>query len=542
MSRKGETPLDPRDALIGSLDTGQTGCLVGRAATGARYRVYVMLGEILAAQSDEDDARLLARLVVGDLVEASQHEALRARVTKGGGLVESLFDVMPEQALLELLFERFRENLRAYLGAQQVEAFQAMDAVFTDNIQVGHDSRALVDELVASSVRVAALAAQPAMVLAPGAVPPQSERQRHLLVRCTDRIRLADLLDASGLEPGRTLEVAQDMLDRGMLVGLLPQARRRAEARTDPLSARSEPAPDAGPEPTPEAAAPPPEAAAPPPETPAPAPEAPAPAPEAPARRPSRKEAPAALPEPHSAPYALPKAADGAPRRSPLAADYIPDDPTVEDPRRGPVHPGVDEDEDLAAFQDYDTARGGGSFLTDRALLDRVDLEEQPAEVAALPPASSSELIEMEDAEQAGKDALKSAVSLNFSGPKLHDDEIQRKLGVTNDVLATIAEAIEAVEGRGAGQARLQLLVEGTSVPLAPLFKGVELSNDGRLPVALVIKNLRKRPAGEHRRLLNRALSDLIERALSAAYESLDEAGLEAMLERIAGYQQRLGV
>ncbi|MFN7147479.1 MAG: hypothetical protein ACK4YP_27175, partial [Myxococcota bacterium] len=135
-----------------------------------------------------------------------------------------------------------------------------------------------------------------------------------------------------------------------------------------------------------------------------------------------------------------------------------------------------------------------------------------------------------------------SAVSLNFSGPKLQDAEIHRKLSVTNDVLATIAEAIEGVEGRGSGQARLQLLVEGTSVPLAPLFKGVELTQDGRLPVALVVKNLRKRPGGEHRRLLNRGLSDLIERALSAAYEILDEEGLEAMLERIAGYQQRLGI
>ena len=64
----------------------------------------------------------------------------------------------------------------------------------------------------------------------------------------------------------------------------------------------------------------------------------------------------------------------------------------------------------------------------------------------------------------------------------------------------------------------------------------------GRLSVDTVMKNLRKRPASEHRRLLNRGMQDVIERALSVASEELDDAELETMLEAVAGYQQRLGV
>lgn len=511
MSRKGETPPDPRDALIGSLDTGQTGCFVGRAGTGARYRVYVMLGEILAAHAGEDDRLLLARVRATGLLGGAEIAALRTRVDTGAPLVESLFDVLPEAELLELLFERFRDNLLAFLSAEEVEEFQTMDAVFTDNIQVGHDSRALLDELVAINARVAGLRAQPGMILAPGAAAAISEREKNVLARCADRIRLSELLDASAYEPVRTLETVQDMLDQGMLVGLVPQSRRRGAAER--------------------AESPPPIEAA--------------PVEAAPVRSAPIVEIIDDMPDTLilDQPAAWQAAEDAAtPFQEPAVDEPVADEPTVDQPVRNFGYPQADDEDDLAAFQDYDTYRGGGAFLTDRNLLDRVDLEGGAAPRQELV-ASTETLIEMEDADGAGKeDALRTAVSLNFSGPKLQDAEIQRKLGVTNDVLATIAEAIEAVEGRGSGQARLQLLVEGTSVPLAPLFKGVELSHDGRLPVALVVKNLRKRPAGEHRRLLNRGLSDLIERALSAAYEILDEEGLEAMLERIAGYQQRLGI
>jgi hypothetical protein len=180
----------------------------------------------------------------------------------------------------------------------------------------------------------------------------------------------------------------------------------------------------------------------------------------------------------------------------------------------------------------------GGDFSS--SVLDRVEVLDGAPPIQPLPPINDG-IIEMEEADASARDGGGRAVSLNFSGPKLADEDALRKLEVVNEVLATVCEAIVKAEGAGAGAARLQILVEGMSGPLVALFKNVEVSPRGTLPSQLILKNLKKRPIAEHRRLLNRGLSDIIERALSMAYETLDEEGMEAMLENIAGYQQRLG-
>ena len=88
----------------------------------------------------------------------------------------------------------------------------------------------------------------------------------------------------------------------------------------------------------------------------------------------------------------------------------------------------------------------------------------------------------------------------------------------------------------------MQLIVDGSAGPFAALFGGIELQADGRLPVEPVLKNLRKRPVAEHRPLLQRASIDIIERALSLASEDLDEDQMDEVLEKVVGYQQRLGI
>ncbi|MBM4393132.1 MAG: hypothetical protein FJ090_18565, partial [Deltaproteobacteria bacterium] len=214
-----------------------------------------------------------------------------------------------------------------------------------------------------------------------------------------------------------------------------------------------------------------------------------------------------------------------------------------------PIEEAVD---DLAAFADYDTSRAGGDFISDTHLLDRVELFpvgfiDAPTREPSAPPAPPSPpareiFIEMEDAENASKADLVAAVSLNFAGPKLDDEEARAKIAVLNEVLDALVATLDAQHGAGHGQSRAQLLVECTPGAFAALFKGVEVDSHGLVPVEGVLKNLRRRPASEHRRLLNRGLNDLFERALSLASEELDDKPLDAMLEKIAGYQQRLGL
>jgi hypothetical protein len=229
----------------------------------------------------------------------------------------------------------------------------------------------------------------------------------------------------------------------------------------------------------------------------------------------------------------------------PPPSQALPDSPEFGD------DPPTDEvDSEMSMFEDYDRAREGGDFISEQQLLDRVELiDVVPLAVRRPPPPppedaeSKQEIfIEMEDAENATQSELASAVSLNFAGPKLADDEAERKLEVINEVFVALVAALDSGRGVGMGQSRVQLLIEGTPGAFASLFKGVEVDAQGRLPVETVMRNLRRRPASEHRRLLNRGLSDVIERALSLASEELDEQHLERLLERIAGYQQRLGM
>ncbi len=417
-----------------------------------RHQVYVMMGEVLAAHTAEDAPRVVELLSNARAADAEAIERVRVAVGQGGSLSEALFDAVAEDVVTALLHERFRENLLQFLAGGEALRLTPMDAVFTDNIQVGHDSRALVEELAALAELVRAFEPYLDVALVPG--PRAAERrsdgvQRAIVSLAEGGRALYEVLRLSPRESGRTLAVVRTLLDSGVV-------RFAESTRTPPRQADPE----------------------------------------------AEVAAPAA-------------AREG---------------------RRGADEP-FDE---LAAFQDYDTSRMGGDFTTERALLDRVEVTD--AERAPFVPllASTETVIEMEEADAAARES--GAISLNFSGPKLHDDEAARKLEVLNDVCATVCAALDAVDGSGAGQAQLQLLIEGSSGAHALLFKNVEPSLDGRLPIAQVLKNLRRRPATEQRRLLDRALGDLIERALGAAGEALDEPRLESMLERIAGYQHRLGM
>jgi hypothetical protein len=124
----------------------------------------------------------------------------------------------------------------------------------------------------------------------------------------------------------------------------------------------------------------------------------------------------------------------------------------------------------------------------------------------------------------------------------LSEAHARAKIRVANDVLAAVSAAFDIAEGTGRGRAVLQLLVDGGPSQFAPLLQDLVLSEHGALPPAGVVANLRGRPPTEHRRLLNDALVDLIDRALSSAADELPEEQLDDVLSAIAGYRQRLGL
>jgi hypothetical protein len=72
------------------------------------------------------------------------------------------------------------------------------------------------------------------------------------------------------------------------------------------------------------------------------------------------------------------------------------------------------------------------------------------------------------------------------------------------------------------------------------MFHGVDVDQEGRFNLQQVSRNLSRRPEPERRNLLDRSIMDLIERALSMTAETLTDAGIDALLREIAGYQRRL--
>ena len=467
MPTNGETPEDARTTLLGYLEGGQTGCITGHATAG-RFQVYLMLGEVLAAHCEHDGTRTIELLRNDGVLNGEQVESLSARVAAGTSVTEALFEYVDDQVVVDLCFERFRENLFQFLAGAETAEFAAMEAVFTDNIQVGHDSRVMIEELWGLLEQVGGLAANPDVVLSVGKKRPFTPEQRKLLALCGEGTRLSTLLQRSPWEDGRTLQRVKEALDTGViLAGAAPLPQRAADH--PPHSREVLPPPD---------------------------------------------------------PTDFDDVTEEASyRRVELTdADLAP----------------VSEDPELAAFQDYDTSRSGGDFVGD--ILDRVEVtDEQPAPRLPALDAAADTIIEMEDADAAIQAGTVGAVSLNFSGPLLEDDDATRKVEVLNEVLASICAAVDAKEGPGAGRARIQILVEGTTGGISALFKNVEVDPRGHLPTSVVLKNLRKRPVAEHRRLMANGVSDLIERSLSMACENLDDDPIDRLLEAVAGYQSRLG-
>lgn len=479
--------------LLRCLDEGLTGALEAESPAVGPVAAYVMMGEIVAARAPDDDEIVLSLLTNGGHLGADLARGMRSELEAGASLAVILQDLVPESIVAHALAERFRENLAQFLAAVEEPTFLEMEAVFVENIQVGHESRVLVAELEAERALLAPLAADLTRTVWPGIATVTSEEQSRFVELCSPRISVRELLVRSPYERSRTLDVVRRMLDAGLLDSDRGPARRPRAARAEPAVRRgSEWAPD----PTEIGGAP--------------------------------------LADDHTEEVARPVEPE---RRSAIprsAASMTEAARPVQPPVRRAPPPPVDSilDEELAAFGDYDHDRGDGSFVAERENLDRVEL-------GGVPSSDEEVVIEAPEADAA---TVQSAVQIQFAPPRLSDEEALQKIAVVGDVLATVVAALDEWHGHGVGQARVQVLLEGTSGPFASIFTHVEISSAGGLPGDRILRNVRRRPAGEQRNLLNAALGDVVERSLSLASASLGDQDLERMLEKIAGFQARIGL
>ena len=556
--RKQKTP-DALRALREHLREGVTGCLTLRDRHGASLHVYVMQGEVLASHGPEDARWVVRRLVNNGALTEGQGEEYTRLLAEGERLDELLFGHVPDELLLDLLAARFRQSLFDFLCVHALPTFEPMDAVFVDNIQVGHDTPALLEDLEGRRDRTRGLRARASTItIRPGRGRPKRLEEARLLDLCDGPVRLSELLLASPMEQAETLDLIHEMIGLGLVIadGFFPGDDDEPTEMSNP-DAVEEVLPDSALEL----------------------------ADEWPEEEPSTSLTP---PPVIHEDWATPVVDEDAASTMEVDVEEEQDEPNDEatvqerDPvlreemraagaaddiarmeaeaalraemereleseysegaeARPVVPPGfdyeVDDEVDLTLFDDIDRAIGRGEGAYTSGIKDVVELTPRRA---APPPADDDGIIEalgidvLSDAERAG------VRSLNFGAPPLEEEDVVAALDIVNCALRQIAKTVDEQKGPGAGRAFVQLLMEGTPGEFNALFRGVDARKDGGLVVEGVLRNLRDRPKTEHRQLISRGLEDLMDRALTLSCEELDDEIADELAESVLGFQRQL--
>ena len=480
-----------RDNLLSLIDDEACGALQVADGSGP-ITLFLFAGEVLGAAAEDDDDHLIRRLLAARHLQDGQIPHLR-KLAGDEPIALILWEVLPEALTQQLVGDRFRENLARFLVCNGHSAFTPRDSLLgVPQLTVGHDTRALVADLEVLIGRSAGLRTVTGMatLVHPSRPKPTDPRERKLWSLLSDDSTIAEVLSRSPYEGLATLDLIVAMMDKGSIVAQsVGQAVDEDVDEDDLLAdfARATRAPDSMIEIEDD--------------------EDTGNVPEPPLNDPQPPPEPEEVEDPPSEAMAVEGFDVAGFSAGPEENVYA---------------------EELAMFADHDEYRGGGQeghfSKTQRELdADRIDLG--PAE--APPP---------KPAPPAGN------VKMNFGGPSLSNEDALRKIQVANDVLRVLATAFDGQESRGAGPAKVQLLLDGTPSEFAALFQQVSATEDGSAPAQAIIRNLRRRPSSEHRRLLNRGLSNLIERAMNIGADTLDDDHVDAFLEGCVGYQARLGL
>ena len=129
---------------------GAIGCVVIGEGTD-EVVTCVMRGQIVASEKSNDAQRILHYLAAQRALSAHRLEILRSCIDNGRPLLPLLVEnqEVPNEVLEDILFSVFLENLTAFVGTTDIPFFRPLPTVFADNLQVGYDANALVEQCCA---------------------------------------------------------------------------------------------------------------------------------------------------------------------------------------------------------------------------------------------------------------------------------------------------------------------------------------------------------------------------------------------------------
>lgn len=474
--------------LLRQVAARATGRLSSNTVDGP-LELYLMNGDLVGAVSPLDDTMLLRRVRLADAVSPEKLATLTRLASAGQSLFGPLIDTVPTEVIEPALSDRFRENVVQWVLLEDTPTFESLPGVFVDNMQMGHNTPQLVESACKMADRARVYPLDTEVVRGEGGSSDPLEVSI-LALTSNHSTPIEDLLDRVPGEPLTTRATFARLLDTGLLLegGVELQELMTDEVellRQDVIEPDDEDEDDA--------------------------------------------------PTVRAVNELLDLEEDDSGEQSwteTAAPEDGPEDDDEDDADAAPVSPGNDlskwlhtgdlDDEDMAFFEDYEDDRGGGqgAFSTESHNLDKVEVTD-----------ANDELLEADE-----------APASRFAAPVLGENVAVDKVAVCNEVLAKVASTFDDEQGAGRGQAVVQLLVDGTPSKYTAVLHGLAIQPDGQMPVEQILDNLSTRPATEHRQLLNTALKDLMERALSSAADELSDDGFDELYESVAGYNQRLGL
>ena len=113
-------------------------------AGGVQVAVYLLHGDLIAAAAPDDERRLLDNALELGLIDEQTHERLQRDMEDDASVFGVLLDVGGDP-FDDVLLARFHQNLCDYLSSTTPPVFEDLAAVFVENVQIGHDTHALIE-------------------------------------------------------------------------------------------------------------------------------------------------------------------------------------------------------------------------------------------------------------------------------------------------------------------------------------------------------------------------------------------------------------
>jgi hypothetical protein len=229
-------------ALYARVDARSTGKLaVGAGAV--EVAVHLLNGEIVGATSPDDLRQIIRLLVATGAIESSAAGAYEALVDEGGDVFGAL--LVLGATFDRALSERFRQNLSDFLSSVSAPRFFEQKTVFVSNLQMGHDTRSLVDELCVVCDLARAVDVDNLVVRGPTDPGPDPLRQIIANLVGSEPRTISSLLNEIPAEPVRARVAIGAMLQSRVLTppGLMRATESRVPEAAQPPQVHSSPVP-----------------------------------------------------------------------------------------------------------------------------------------------------------------------------------------------------------------------------------------------------------------------------------------------------------